>query len=116
MDNQPGLRACSSSYAFLVRVTTVRELAADEELNVEDWFRVSTLVPARVGIRAGRTCFGLAMTTFSTCGAITAAADIALPAASISTLSSGDSLAANGSSRPRRMSTRRRSVPLEHGS
>jgi hypothetical protein len=46
------------------------------------------------------------MITFSTCGPITAAADIALPVASITTMSSGDSFAANASNRSRRMSTR----------
>src|SRR6516164_3203101 len=53
-----------------------------------------------------RTCFGFAMTTFLTCGAITAATEAALPVASITITSSFESFFAKASRRWRRMSTR----------
>jgi hypothetical protein len=46
---------------------------------------------------------------------LTATADLALPAASITTLSSGQ-ICGERLQQARRMSTRRRSVPLERGS
>src|SRR5580704_8640467 len=53
-----------------------------------------------------RTCLGFAITTFLTCGAITAATDDAFPVASITTTSSFESFFAKASRRWRRMSTR----------
>src|ERR1700677_4043455 len=53
-----------------------------------------------------RTCFGFAITTLFTCGAITAATDAALPVASTTTMSSFESFFAKASRRGRRMSTR----------
>src|ERR1700691_6047828 len=53
-----------------------------------------------------RTCFGFAITTLFTCGAITAATDAALPVASTTTVSSFESFFAKASRRGRRMSTR----------
>src|SRR3984885_4331526 len=53
-----------------------------------------------------RTCLGFAITTFLTCGAITAATEAALPVASTTTTSSFDSFFAKASRRGRRMSTR----------
>src|SRR5580692_5223906 len=53
-----------------------------------------------------RTCFGFAITTFLTCGAITAATEDAFPVASITTTSSFESFFAKASRRWRRMSTR----------
>src|SRR6202044_1566227 len=53
-----------------------------------------------------RTCFGFAITTRFTCGAITAATEAALPVASTSTTSSFESFFAKASRRGRRMSTR----------
>src|ERR1700729_4454969 len=53
-----------------------------------------------------RTCFGFAITTFLTCGAITAATEAALPVASTTTTSSFESFFAKASRRGRRMSTR----------
>src|SRR6202161_4438256 len=53
-----------------------------------------------------RTCLGFAITTFLTCGAITAATEAALPVASTTTTSSFESFFAKASRRGRRMSTR----------
>src|ERR1700722_17693023 len=53
-----------------------------------------------------RTCFGLAITTCLTCGAITAATEAALPVASTTTTSSFESFFAKASRRGRRISTR----------
>src|ERR1700677_3546494 len=53
-----------------------------------------------------RTCLGFAITTFLTCGAITAATEAALPVASTMTTSSIESFFAKASRRGRRMSTR----------
>src|ERR1700691_586292 len=53
-----------------------------------------------------RTCLGFAITTFLTCGAITAATDAAFPVASTTTTSSFESFFAKASRRGRRMSTR----------
>ena len=53
-----------------------------------------------------RTCSGFAITTFLTCGAITAATDAAFPVASTTTTSSFESFFAEGARRGRRMSTR----------
>src|SRR5882757_7282117 len=53
-----------------------------------------------------RTCFGFAITTRFTCGAITAATEAALPVASTTTMSSFESFFAKASRRGRRMSTR----------
>src|SRR6201994_2539518 len=53
-----------------------------------------------------RTCVGFAITTFLTCGAITAATEAALPVASTTTMSSLASFFAKASRRGRRMSTR----------
>src|ERR1700727_1025754 len=53
-----------------------------------------------------RTCLGFAITTFLTCGAITAATEAALPVTSTTTTSSFDSFFAKASRRGRRMSTR----------
>src|SRR5277367_4846577 len=53
-----------------------------------------------------RTCLGFAITTFLTCGAITAATEAALPVASTTTTSPFDSFFAKASRRGRRMSTR----------
>src|SRR6202020_1671058 len=60
-----------------------------------------------------RTCLGFAITTFLTCGAITAATEAAFPVASTTTMSSFESFFAKASRRGRRMSTRpsRLSVP-----
>lgn len=59
-----------------------------------------------LGIGDDAHLLGVAITTFFTCGATTAAAEDALPVASITTTSSNDSFAAKASSRSRRMSTR----------
>src|SRR5271168_2183975 len=53
-----------------------------------------------------RTCLGFAITTFLTCGAITAATEAAFPVASTTTTSSFESFFAKASRRGRRMSTR----------
>src|SRR6516165_5534423 len=53
-----------------------------------------------------RTCLGFAITTFLTCGVITAATEAALPVASTTTMSSLVSFFAKASRRWRRMSTR----------
>src|ERR1700759_5000762 len=53
-----------------------------------------------------RTCFGFAITTFLTYGAITAATEDAFPVASTTTTSSFESFFAKASRRWRRMSTR----------
>src|ERR1700760_4757035 len=53
-----------------------------------------------------RTCVGFAITTFLTCGAITAATEAALPVASTTTTSSFESFFAKASRTWRRMSTR----------
>src|SRR3984885_4422274 len=53
-----------------------------------------------------RTSLGVAITTFLTCGAITAATEAALPVASTTTTSSFESFFAKASRRGRRMSTR----------
>src|SRR6202046_50820 len=53
-----------------------------------------------------RTCLGFAITTFLTCGAITAATEDALPVASTTTTLSFESFFAKASRRGRRMSTR----------
>src|ERR1700689_2467703 len=53
-----------------------------------------------------RTCLGFAITTFLTCGAITAATEAALPVASTMTTSSIESFFAKASRRGCRMSTR----------
>src|ERR1700691_4478829 len=59
-----------------------------------------------------RTCFGFAITTLFTCGAITAATDAALPVASTTTMSSFESFFAKASRRGRRMSTRHSRLSL----
>src|SRR5215210_2886660 len=53
-----------------------------------------------------RTCLGLAITTRFTCGPMTAATAAALPVASTTTTSPFDKVAANASSRSRRISVR----------
>ena len=63
-----------------------------------------------------RTCFGLAITTFFTCGLMTAATAAALPVASTTTTSSSESCSAKAVNSSRRISTRpsRLSLPSSH--